>query len=231
MRSEGIRVGEHEDELAAHHYEMMIEDRTHFWHFVDSSRSPYSIDSDWARERGEGCLALRSDRKRCHRPPVTSMPFCEFHIGDALRTFRAYFANEVRIQERMQLESRRRARTRLEIELGQEADAATVLTEAKRSVYFFLVPNRAVKIGYSSRPERRLPSLRNNGGGALTPPNMDCKPGYFYAVIPGGREVEKALHRSLYSHRISGEWFRLSPNVLAAMDEAKRVADELQVAA
>lgn len=231
MRTDGVRVGSHEAGGAGHQYEMMISDRTHLWYYVDSQRSPYAPESDWERERGGDCLALRSDRERCHRSPVPSMPFCEFHIGDALRTFRAYFANEVREQERMQVEMRRRSNVRFAIESGQEVDAAAVLSEAKRSVYFFLVPGRAVKIGYSSCPERRLLSLRSNGGGALAPKGLDFSTGFFHAVIPGGREVEKSLHRSLYDHRISGEWFRLSPTVLAAMAEAKQLADEIEAAA
>lgn len=227
MRAEGVRVLDHEAECSPHLWESMLEGYQSFWQMVDSQPSPYAFHNGdtWPEVRGLACLASRSDLTRCERTPEPGMPFCDFHIGDALRAFRAYFADEIRKQAQFQLEQARRTRTRHAILSGQDQDAADLLAENQRSVYFFLVPNRAVKIGYSTRLSSRLTALRK-GGGTLTPAGLDCSAGYFYAVIGGGRAVEGSLHRSLYSHRICGEWFRLSPTVQAVMDEAKAVADE-----
>jgi len=41
------------------------------------------------------------------------------------------------------------------------------------------------------------------------------------ATVEGGSSVEKAIHRSLADHLISGEWFHDHPDVWAAMDAAK----------
>jgi hypothetical protein len=234
MRRKSAVVEDHEAEMGQYVREDILNGTRDFWSYVDSERlggAWRAPDSEWTAIRNDGCLATRTDGDRCRRPLLVGMPFCDFHIGDAARAIRAYCDGELK----RQLDDKRhlvlRNRAEIAIERGQTFDAEAVLREAHRSVYFFLVPGRAVKIGYSTWPKNRAASLRNKGGGALAPEGLDTSTGYLYAVIGGGRAVEKNLHFSLQNHRICGEWFRLTDAVLAAMEVAKAEQDETELQA
>lgn len=81
-------------------------------------------------------------------------------------------------------------------------------------IYFIGTPD-VVKIGYTSRPiALRLRQLQTASPRALT----------VLATRPGDRADERALHASLASWRLSGEWFSRSQEVNAAINAAAAVA-------
>ena len=66
--------------------------------------------------------------------------------------------------------------------------------------YVYLVVNQAgtqVKIGLSTRPERRVRTLST---GNAAPLHLLC-------YVVGGRSLEKALHNKFKQHRIRNEWY------------------------
>lgn len=71
-------------------------------------------------------------------------------------------------------------------------------------IYFMqIVPDGAIKIGFSTHPRRRLKQIRAT--------NPD--PVRLLGTVPGTVYHEKALHVRLKAHRVNGEWFRPSPLV------------------
>jgi hypothetical protein len=63
---------------------------------------------------------------------------------------------------------------------------------------------KAIKIGVSGDPERRLRSLQTSSPNLLT----------ILGTIPGDRDLEVDIHRRLAAHRLQGEWFRPDPPVV-----------------
>lgn len=64
-------------------------------------------------------------------------------------------------------------------------------------VYLMTCPER-YKIGYSYDPRQRRTALRWGTGLDLT----------LAAIIPGGRDLERAVLRFFRAYRIEGEWFQ-----------------------
>lgn len=72
------------------------------------------------------------------------------------------------------------------------------------SVYFAQADDR-IKIGWSKQVSARLASLQT---GCPSPIRL-------LGTIPGSRAVERRLHEQFASLRLSGEWFRAAPELLA----------------
>ena len=82
---------------------------------------------------------------------------------------------------------------------------------AEQMVYA-IVDDRAdaVKIGVAVDPSTRLRDLQAGNASRLR----------LVAVTPGGRPLERALHKRLAAHRLreDGEWFALHPEVFAEVE-------------
>lgn len=96
-----------------------------------------------------------------------------------------------------------------------EAEADALIEEFRRSrrrtpdvepcVYFIQAGLGPIKIGYTTDIKRRLPSLQTSTSKKLR----------VLATIAGRVGLERELHRRFHEHRISGEWFRPAPELLA----------------
>lgn len=81
-----------------------------------------------------------------------------------------------------------------------------------RSLYVAGVPgNPVVKIGISDCPTRRIIRMRVATDGTIVPPVVDRSLIEVLYQQPGGRPLERALHRHFASRRVAGEWFDLGP--------------------
>jgi Meiotically up-regulated gene 113 len=77
-------------------------------------------------------------------------------------------------------------------------------------VYFIQVGGGgAIKIGFSHNAAERVRRIQ---GGSLDP--VRC-----IGVMLGGRRREYELHRTFGAHRVSGEWFRPHPSLMAYIAE------------
>ena len=79
-------------------------------------------------------------------------------------------------------------------------------------VYFAGAVGGSIKIGRSVRPRERLNALQVGSELKLQ----------LLAIIPGGRELEAALHTRFAPHRIRGEIFAASPELLMLIWEAAK---------
>ena len=82
---------------------------------------------------------------------------------------------------------------------------------------YFIRSGGYVKIGVSVRPWDRLSTLQIG----------NPEPLEMIAIMPGEYDVEATLHGQFSSDRINGEWFRLSPEIGAAI-QPYRVAARRQ---
>lgn len=75
-------------------------------------------------------------------------------------------------------------------------------------IYFILnAASSTIKIGYSHDPQKRLANLQTSHHDRLE----------IIGVIPGGLAEEARLHRQFAGVRLSGEWFRATPELLSAI--------------
>lgn len=70
---------------------------------------------------------------------------------------------------------------------------------------YFMVSGSKMKVGYTRNLLTRISHL-NSGSGEP----VDC-----LGFIPGGRELEKTIHRALRPWRAHGEWFHLNESIYA----------------
>lgn len=83
---------------------------------------------------------------------------------------------------------------------------------AEQQVYFICNPTTSrIKIGISIQPKARLRALETSCGERLE----------LLAVIDGGREMEKDLHRRFAVSRGVGEWFDPHPDLLSYIGSLK----------
>ena len=73
------------------------------------------------------------------------------------------------------------------------------------AVYFATVGRRVVKIGSSTDPAQRVRDLQVANSEEVK----------LIGEIEGGREVERALHRTLVDERVRGEWYLQSETTMA----------------
>lgn len=76
-------------------------------------------------------------------------------------------------------------------------------------VYFIQCEGR-IKIGLSRNADGRLKELSTGAPAKLV----------FLARVPGGRQLETALHRRLRDYRVYGEWFHDCDDVRDVMQDA-----------
>lgn len=183
------------------------------WDYVDSSPGPYSYATSdgWKQERANQCLALRSDRRRCEQELKNGAGFCNFHFERLVEFVGGQLGQMVARAARLEDPEA----FRFFIDRGRIADAMKVLEEAPSYVYFFAVGD-IVKIGRSRNVLGRFTQIRQ--GSSLRPEGYDMKQAVILGAIPGGAEVEHQLHRMLNTYREVGEWFRLTPTVITAID-------------
>ena len=71
-----------------------------------------------------------------------------------------------------------------------------------REVYFIRAGDDGpIKIGYATSPQTRLYDMQAGNHLQL----------HLLTTLPGGRELERALHEFFASLRVRGEWFRNEP--------------------
>lgn len=76
----------------------------------------------------------------------------------------------------------------------------------KGYVYFIQAGEGPVKIGWALDPKKRLAELQTGCPSELR----------LIGTWPGDRELEKSAHQHFAEHRLRGEWFRPTRDVLAA---------------
>lgn len=85
-------------------------------------------------------------------------------------------------------------------------ETARVMDEHERGYVYFIRDGDEVKIGRSRNPWSRLSGIRTSRPGAT-----------LVAVERGGKNVEKARHYQFRNTWVAGEWFRMSPAMVAAL--------------
>lgn len=85
-------------------------------------------------------------------------------------------------------------------------------------IYFIKIDPEHVKIGYSIKPFNRLGQLQ--GGSAATLKML--------AILPGGRETEKAIHNRFSEHRVRGEIYRLAGALAKYVDALPEAGQSYQ---
>ncbi len=80
-----------------------------------------------------------------------------------------------------------------------------------QSVYFIADAYGHVKIGYATSVQDRFRDLQVAHASELT----------ILLDIPGGPKLEKELHQRFADHRVRGEWFALSSEILEYIADAK----------
>lgn len=84
------------------------------------------------------------------------------------------------------------------------------------SVVYFMsaIGSDVVKIGHSTSLRSRFDSLKNAGGVQIR----------LLAIMPGGPEQERVLHKRYAAARTHGEWFRLTPALQSAITKARALS-------
>lgn len=88
-----------------------------------------------------------------------------------------------------------------------EAEIAAAVA-AKQYVYFIGAASGPIKIGIATRPLARLSGLQTSHHEKLD----------LLATCEGDLELEKAYHRRFAAHRLSGEWFERTPELMAEIE-------------
>lgn len=86
-----------------------------------------------------------------------------------------------------------------------------VLTPSRRHGYvYFLVTDRFVKIGFSTRPFGRASALKTGLAEEMTS----------FVIVKGTRKDESRLHAEFAGARVNGEWFALNSKLKDAIATA-----------
>lgn len=91
------------------------------------------------------------------------------------------------------------------------ADVGATFPTGMQVVYFVQAQDGPIKIGYSTNLQQRMRGLEQHA------------PLTLLHAFPGDRECEQFIHRELAQHRLNREYFSPVPQVLALLDEAKRL--------
>lgn len=145
------------------------------------------------------CCAVTQEDRYCRREPLPETPehlglpefiqLCAHHAKRAV-DFHLYWERR---------EADRQAKERYEEQL-RRARGATVYYVQRAS-------DSLIKIGFSSVPRDRLVTLRREHG-----------PLELLATHKGGRDAERIQHRRFDHLRVTGEWFRPEPDLLAHIE-------------
>lgn len=137
------------------------------------------------------CCAVTQEDRYCRRKPLSKTPK---ELGlpwfIQLCTYHAAKMTEVKL-----LQEQRRAKHRYEQQLRRAREA---------TVYYVQRTDGLIKIGFSSVPRQRIVNLRREHG-----------PLEVLATHKGGRDAEQVQHRRFDHLRVTGEWFRPEPDLLA----------------
>jgi hypothetical protein len=145
------------------------------------------------------CCAVTQEERYCRREPLPETPEC-LDLPDFIQlcAIHANKAVEVHLYRQRQ-DADRQARERYE-EQQRRAREATVY-------YVQRAKDGLIKIGFSSVPRERLVTLRREHG-----------PLELLATHKGGRDAERIQHRRFDHLRVTGEWFRPEPELLAHIE-------------
>lgn len=80
---------------------------------------------------------------------------------------------------------------------------------------YFVSDGRAIKIGFSERPDKRLTGLQVNTPNTLT----------ILATVPAAVMDELSVQRRFEHLRVRGEWFRMEPELLEFIEAVKQRKD------
>lgn len=84
---------------------------------------------------------------------------------------------------------------------------------------YFIQSGETIKIGYSKTPELRVDQLRR--GGRAQRPSAGIAPTIrLLAYVEGGQELERKLHSRFAESRDRGEWFYITDELTALVNEA-----------
>ncbi|ART68194.1 hypothetical protein BTO20_05995 [Mycobacterium dioxanotrophicus] len=78
------------------------------------------------------------------------------------------------------------------------------MEQPAQSVYFISDEHGNVKIGYATSVQARFADLQVANASELT----------IVLEMPGGPKLERELHRRFAEHRVRGEWFKLTTDIL-----------------
>lgn len=148
------------------------------------------------------CCAVTQEDRYCRREPLPETPdelgLPEFIQLCPLHTKRAAEVHHYRERR----DADRRAKERDE-EQQRRAREATVY-------YLQRASDSLIKIGFSTVPRVRIVNLRREHG-----------PSEVLATHKGGRDAERVQHRRFDHLRVTGEWFRPEPELLAHIGRIK----------
>lgn len=144
------------------------------------------------------CCAVTQEDRYCRREPLPETPdylglpeFIQLCALHAKRAVEVHYYRERR-------EADRQAKERYE-ESQRRAREATV--------YYVQRADGLIKIGFSAVPQARIVTLRREHG-----------PLKVLATHKGGRDAERVQHRRFDHLRVTGEWFRPEPELLAHIE-------------
>jgi hypothetical protein len=83
---------------------------------------------------------------------------------------------------------------------------------------YFIQSGETIKIGYSNTPELRVDQLRR-GGKAQKPTDGISPTIRLLTYIEGGQELERKLHARFAESRDCGEWFFITDELTALVNE------------
>lgn len=155
------------------------------------------------------CCAVTQEERYCRREPLPKAPE---ELGlpwfIQLCAYHAQKAVDVR-----QYQENQRAKERYEAQLRSAREA---------TVYYVQRSDGLVKIGFTARYQQRMGTLRRQFG-----------PIQVLATHKGGRDAERAVHLRFAADRVTGEWFRVGPELFAHIEriKARRARSDKEVAA
>lgn len=103
----------------------------------------------------------------------------------------------------------------VDVEPGDASEVVWVGGHGGSFVYFVQAGRDGpIKIGFSKRSGLRLRDMQSGSPVRL----------HLLCVVPGGRLLERTLHRAFDRQRLDGEWFRPSQELLALVAELSAVS-------
>lgn len=108
---------------------------------------------------------------------------------------------------RLRLKRRRRSKSNVEFLEREQAAVLNVVTQLQtdgESYVYLVTSNGKVKIGFSTDVNSRIRCFNT----------AHARPCKLIAVAPGGRQLEKDLHKQFAAYRLNGEWFSHKEDVL-----------------